>query len=973
MSEKIYWIPSFRELASAPATPATSFWKLYPKSDGWYSLDSAGNETKVGAEVGTLNVVPRFGTSSLVDSSITDDGTTVSVSSDLSISANLLFDGSTSSKIAGDNASGIEYTAVNGHTFWAPVAKGIQVASSTAGVGTLLSTHIGTNGRNIRVELRDGDLGIYTTRLSSGEDSYVNVGSNYGFGVGVSTLTSRLHVKGTGDTSGSFTAKFDDVNGNPLFYVRDDGGVAIGTNSPSYLLTVSGSTNNHLAVFESSSNSGSGIIIKTTSTSGVIGAKLSFQASGYASAYGIIEYDNGLWLSNPNVGVHSAFNNSGDLVVGVSTPFVTYGARLHIKGSGSTSSSYGFRVDTATLNSVFTVRDDGRTMGGIASNTFSIGGANGFIASQTAFDLGAIDYSSNFSFRIYGASEAYFVARHSNGNEGRIGYQGSSFFYISNSVSSNIGVLSNDVLRLGINSGLSDIENSSALQINSTTQGFLPPRMTTVQKNAISSPVAGLTVYDSTLQSIAFHNGTSWTSTVSGSGTTNYIPKWNGAALTNSIMLENASTLEVTGSVQASNRFQSSASGYYFADAVYGDWVISSISDAVNHASGQMNISHGGVGPNLFTFTGAGRLGINKTIPAAQLHINSGGGAGNFALKIDDVSTGLNRFAFDNAGYLGINNANPIACLDIVGKGTTSSTTALNVVSSIGSVNLQVDDAGTVFVRTFGHVNGAGQDITIAQSGTCISFNGGGVKNGILSNMTVTPGDLDFNTGAGAGIKNAAHIKISTSGGIATDGGGISAFIHMVKATGNSNYSLYNHTAPTDGGAIFFTNYTETPNRLAVISGTGGGKYQFFSNTGWTMPTGTSSKSLGDADANTTVSGTPTQAEVQEIADRLRDTRRVIKAILEQLGNYVYSVTADNTTDKITLAGHGLSNGHRVKIISGTIPTGLTLNTYYFIVNKGTNDFQLSTGFGGSAIDFTTDGANLVLQVEFSGMNILAD
>lgn len=43
---------------------------------------------------------------------------------------------------------------------------------------------------------------------------------------------------------------------------------------------------------------------------------------------------------------------------------------------------------------------------------------------------------------------------------------------------------------------------SSKLTINSTTQGFLPPRMTTVQKNAIVTPAAGLMVYDTTLNKL---------------------------------------------------------------------------------------------------------------------------------------------------------------------------------------------------------------------------------------------------------------------------------------------------------------------------------------------------------------------------------------------------------------------------------------------------------------------------------------
>ena len=56
-----------------------------------------------------------------------------------------------------------------------------------------------------------------------------------------------------------------------------------------------------------------------------------------------------------------------------------------------------------------------------------------------------------------------------------------------------------------------DLNASAQLQANSTTKGFLPPRMTTTQKNAIASPATGLMVYDTTLNLMALYNGTTWT------------------------------------------------------------------------------------------------------------------------------------------------------------------------------------------------------------------------------------------------------------------------------------------------------------------------------------------------------------------------------------------------------------------------------------------------------------------------------
>jgi hypothetical protein len=47
--------------------------------------------------------------------------------------------------------------------------------------------------------------------------------------------------------------------------------------------------------------------------------------------------------------------------------------------------------------------------------------------------------------------------------------------------------------------GTTTLVATAALNVNSTTQGFLPPVMTTTQKNAITSPATGLVVFDSTL------------------------------------------------------------------------------------------------------------------------------------------------------------------------------------------------------------------------------------------------------------------------------------------------------------------------------------------------------------------------------------------------------------------------------------------------------------------------------------------
>ncbi len=67
---------------------------------------------------------------------------------------------------------------------------------------------------------------------------------------------------------------------------------------------------------------------------------------------------------------------------------------------------------------------------------------------------------------------------------------------------------------VGINTDGSAANASAMLDVSSTTKGFLPPRMTTTQRDAITSPAEGLTIYNTTIKSVQVYNGTAWYSTV---------------------------------------------------------------------------------------------------------------------------------------------------------------------------------------------------------------------------------------------------------------------------------------------------------------------------------------------------------------------------------------------------------------------------------------------------------------------------
>ena len=65
------------------------------------------------------------------------------------------------------------------------------------------------------------------------------------------------------------------------------------------------------------------------------------------------------------------------------------------------------------------------------------------------------------------------------------------------------------------------------------------------------------------------------------------------------------------------------------------------------------------------------------------------------------------------------------------------------------------------------------------------------------------------------------------------------------------------------------------------------------------------------------------------------------------------------TNDTLFAPGHGLANDDRVivyNVFAGTIATGLTEGTVYFVVSSATNSFKLATTSGGTAVDITALG-----------------
>jgi hypothetical protein len=161
--------------------------------------------------------------------------------------------------------------------------------------------------------------------------------------------------------------------------------------------------------------------------------------------------------------------------VSINTARLALGAKLGVRGSGSTSATTSLLVQNSVGTSALQIKDD-------LSATFS-------------GTLNIRRDATNFTMRLGNLGQDNCFIDASTNNQ----------FYLVDATFSNNFTLNN----VGTSFGGSPTA-SAKVSVNSTTQGFLPPRMTTTQKNAIASPAAGLVVYDSTTNKLQCYNGSTW-------------------------------------------------------------------------------------------------------------------------------------------------------------------------------------------------------------------------------------------------------------------------------------------------------------------------------------------------------------------------------------------------------------------------------------------------------------------------------
>jgi hypothetical protein len=344
----------------------------------------------------------------------------------------------------------------------------------------------------------------------------VSLAHNGSAGLTISSLNtsslSRLQINGA---NGSLFAVTDAVTGT-VFTVNDASGlpivsvdtglndvVTIGTYGSNALVV----RNNQVGIGTTTPNVAALLDI-TSTTKGFLPPRMtSTQRDAIASApASLIVYNttnNAISLHNGTawgnvLTTHSASFTSATLAAAVSDE----------TGSGSLVFATSPTLSNLTVSGTGIVATLGTDPAVLAVGTPATAGA---------FVGGYYQAGGNAS-TIYFGQNSYFTGGqwtqpNTSAPSATFGIQAGTFTFYSQSpgnASNSLGSLFGRFNSTGLVLGSSAINAKAKLQVDSTTQGFLPPRMTTAQRDAITSVPAGLMIYNTSLNKLNFYNGTTW-------------------------------------------------------------------------------------------------------------------------------------------------------------------------------------------------------------------------------------------------------------------------------------------------------------------------------------------------------------------------------------------------------------------------------------------------------------------------------
>jgi len=201
----------------------------------------------------------------------------------------------------------------------------------------------------------------------------------------------------------------------------------------------------------------------------------------------------------------SGFTRFGGVAVSNAIIFGTAGSGTFTSnGSRIYSTSDGILRFLNNSENGFTMLQFGGT-----SNAFpAIKRSGTTLLARYADDSGYAYFESNAINITHNEGDAALRFIKSGSNQFSIEHDTARIYWYNSTTAKSVFNISNNgsIVIGGVNP---DAGASALFQMDSTTKGFLPPRMTTAQKTAIGTPDTGLVVYDTTLNKLCVYT-TAW-------------------------------------------------------------------------------------------------------------------------------------------------------------------------------------------------------------------------------------------------------------------------------------------------------------------------------------------------------------------------------------------------------------------------------------------------------------------------------
>jgi hypothetical protein len=440
------------------------------------TFDMLGNETYL-----TQNRIPKgTGIEHLNDSNISDNGTTVSINSNTQITGSLIASNGITGSFSGSgaNLSGIPASGITGLTGY----DGFNVTQSFASSNTWTFVHnLGHQFVSIQTydlnfdEIIPQNIDLFNNNTAV--ITFPTLESGYALAVvGGGTITNTI-VNGSVNTNSFATTGSNTFIGNQLITgsLQVTSGTIIGSligNAD----TATTASFAQTASFVRNAQTASFVVTAQTASYVLNAVSASFVATAQTASYVL----NAVSASFAN----TLYNSDGTIT----------SARTLTLGNNSLT------IAGLINNNRF------HANGHLSLGTTADSGDDLYVSGSAAVD-GAVSITNSAQVPlqvISGSTAILYVS--SSGNVG-IGTTTPIFGLDVNGIGRFTSALT---VTGSTNMGAGTAASSAILQITSTTQGFLPPRMTTAQRNAISSPAQGLYVYDTNLVRPQVYNGTNW-------------------------------------------------------------------------------------------------------------------------------------------------------------------------------------------------------------------------------------------------------------------------------------------------------------------------------------------------------------------------------------------------------------------------------------------------------------------------------